>query len=78
MTVGGERTGVLVLKAWLEQQGSPLRVRITERIDLRYSEERSLLVAGAEAASNAVRDWLLRFESESSGAPPYDDPERSR
>jgi hypothetical protein len=65
MTPSGERTGVLVLRAWVEQQGSPLRVRITERIDLRSSEERSLLVVGVEAATTAVHDWLLRFESES-------------
>jgi hypothetical protein len=76
MTPGRERTGVLVLKAWLEHQGSTLRVRITERRDIRSAEERSLLVAGAEAAASAVRDWLLRFESDAP-PPPDDDLESS-
>ena len=75
MTAGRERSGALVLKAWLEHKGAPLRVRITERMDLRSSEEQSLFVAGAEAAANAVRDWLLRFESESAAD---DDLERRR
>lgn len=64
MPPSGQRTGVLVLTVWLEHQASPLRVRITERIDVRASEEVTLLIAGTEAATAAVRDWLMRFEGE--------------
>jgi hypothetical protein len=64
MVPSGERTGVLVLTAWLEQRGAPLRVRISERVDVRSTEERSVLVAGAESAAGTVRDWLIRFENQ--------------
>lgn len=74
MPPSGQRTGVLVLTAWLEHQGSPLRVRITERIDVRAPEERTLLIAGAEAAITAVREWLIRFETEAA-TPTRDNPE---
>lgn len=76
MPPSGQRTGVLVLTAWLEHQGSPLRVRITERIDVRASDERTLLIAGAEAAMTAVREWLIRFESEAAPPTPENPEER--
>jgi hypothetical protein len=57
-----ERTGVLVVSAWLESHGPPLRVRITGRLGLEASEETSVVVAGAEAASGVVRDWLVQLE----------------
>jgi hypothetical protein len=62
MSAEDERTSVLVLRAWLEQEGTPVRVRITQRLDLRSSEEQSWVVVGAEAASGAVRAWLLELE----------------
>jgi hypothetical protein len=62
MSVQGERTSVLVLRAWLEPGDTPVRVRITERKDLRAAEERSWVVVGAETASSAVRAWLLELE----------------
>ena len=78
MPPSGQRTGVLVLTAWLEHQASPLRVRITERIDVRASEEGILLIAGAEAAMAAVRDWLIRFESEAARPIPDNQEEERR
>jgi hypothetical protein len=57
-----ERTGVLVVSAWLESHGPPLRVRITGRLGLDADEETSVVVAGAEEASGIVRDWLVRLE----------------
>jgi hypothetical protein len=58
-----ERTGVLVLSAWLEPDGPPLRVRITGRLGVDAREETSVTVAGAHAASEIVREWLVRLES---------------
>ena len=78
MSVREERTGVLVLTAWLEQQGTPLRVRITERTDLRSVEESSRLIVGAEATSSAVRDWLLTLESDAPQPSSPNDETRSR
>jgi hypothetical protein len=60
-----ERASVLVLRAWLEPHGPPLRVRITGRVDVQAAEDTSVTVAGAEAASKLVRDWLLRLEARS-------------
>lgn len=75
MTSRGERTGVLVLRAWLEQHGAPLRVRITERLELLSAEERSRTVVGADAAAEAVRDWLLHLEGlAATGTPPPANP----
>lgn len=70
MTPKGERTGVLVLRAWLEQHGAPLRVRITERLELLTADERSTTVVGAEAAATTVRDWLLHLEGLAAAPPP--------
>jgi hypothetical protein len=64
MVPSGERTGVLVLTAWLERRGAPLRARISERRDVRSCEERSMFVVGAESATSAVSDWLVQFESD--------------
>jgi hypothetical protein len=57
-----ERTGVLVVSAWLEPDGPPLRVRITGRLGVDAPEESSVVVAGAEAATGVVRDWLVSLE----------------
>jgi hypothetical protein len=57
-----ERTGVLVLRAWIEPHGPPLRVRITGRLDVHAADETSVTVAGAEVASRIVHDWLLQLE----------------
>ena len=57
-----ERTGVLVLRAWLEPDGPPVRVRLTGRLDVRSTDETSVTVAGAGAASKIVHDWLLLLE----------------
>jgi hypothetical protein len=64
MVPSGERTGVLMLTAWLEHRGAPLRVRISERRDVASSETRTVFVADAKSAPGAVRDWLVRFESD--------------
>jgi hypothetical protein len=58
-----ERTGVLVVSAWLEPDGPPLRVRITGRLGVDPDGESSVVVAGAEAATGVVRDWLVSLES---------------
>jgi hypothetical protein len=60
-----ERSGILVLNAWLEMHGPPLRVRITGRLGVDAAEETSITVAGAEAASAIVHEWLVRLEDPS-------------
>jgi hypothetical protein len=60
-----ERASVLVLNAWLEPHGPPLRVRITGRVDVHAAEDTSVTVAGAEDASKIVHDWLVQLENPS-------------
>ena len=57
-----ERSGILVLNAWLEVHGPPLRVRITGRLGVDPDDETSVTVAGAEAAAEIVHDWLTQLE----------------
>jgi hypothetical protein len=53
----GGRTGVLVLRAWLEgDQSSGLRVRITRVIDRR--EPSVVAAAAVDIACDIVRAWL--------------------
>jgi hypothetical protein len=60
-----ERTGVLVLSAWLEAHGPPLRTRITSHVGLPPAEEASVTVAGVEEATRVVHDWLVELERRS-------------
>jgi hypothetical protein len=58
-----ERTGVLVVRAWVEDER--MVVRITGRSDVLRPEETTLTVTGEEAACAAVREWLAAFRDES-------------
>jgi hypothetical protein len=60
----GERTGVVVVRAWKRFGSKPLRARITGRRDVLHDDETSVTVAGAERASQVVRDWLVAFEED--------------
>jgi hypothetical protein len=60
----GERTGVLVLRLWLEpaaRDGEALRARITAESDLGSGERVTLAAAGLEEILEIVRDWVERF-----------------
>jgi hypothetical protein len=59
---GAERTGVLVIRAWMEPGHAAVRTRITGRADVLADEETVLIVAGADAASRAAFEWLTAFE----------------
>jgi hypothetical protein len=54
-----ERTGVLVIRAWIESNGEQrLRARITRTDDLECSEQTRTVVATAEEITAAVTEWL--------------------
>jgi hypothetical protein len=54
-----ERTGVLVIRAWIETNGEQrLRARITQTIDLEQREQSSTVAATADEVSAAVSQWL--------------------
>jgi hypothetical protein len=63
MTSGvSERTGVLVLRAWIERDPDVVRARITGTLDLLAEDEWSATAAGVDGICSVVRGWLERFE----------------
>lgn len=54
-----ERTGVLVIRAWIEPEGDDgLRARITYTLDLSHCEQSTVAVATCEGVAAAVLAWL--------------------
>jgi hypothetical protein len=56
-----ERTGVVVVRAWLEKRSGRFRARVTEKPDLAEPGERSVVVATPAEAAELVRDFLEAF-----------------
>jgi len=56
-----ERTGVLVIRVWVEDHSGPMRARITGRLDVHEGPETTVTAAGAQAATVVVRNWLEAF-----------------
>jgi hypothetical protein len=58
----GGRTGVLVVRAWLEDASDKrLRVRITHTLDVARPGETVIVTATREEVYAAVRSWLEEF-----------------
>ncbi len=61
-----ERTAVLVIRAWLEEDNveNPLRVRITRTLDVSAAKATETFGAASEdEVLAAVRSWLRAFVS---------------
>jgi hypothetical protein len=57
-----ERTGVLVIRAWLEADGETrLRARVTRVRDVTRDREISTVAATPAEIRNAVDEWLDNF-----------------
>jgi hypothetical protein len=63
MTVAGERSGVLVVRAWIEGEPAQLKARITQTIDLAQREPESATVSSGEEIEAEVRRWLAALEA---------------
>ena len=59
----GERAGVIVVRAWLEND-SRVRARVTAT-DLSMREKKSASAEGVEEIVRLVRDWLERLAESS-------------
>jgi hypothetical protein len=60
--VAKERTGVIVVRAWIENDASAtLRARITTSSDLSSEEQTVTVAAGIDEVVAGVRDWLEAF-----------------
>ena len=60
-TLPSERTGVLVIRAWIEGEPRSLRLRITRTLDISSRDEESTTAASVEEACDVVRRWLEEF-----------------
>jgi hypothetical protein len=57
-----QRTGVLVVRAWLEDATETgLRVRITQTLDVSRHGENVIVAARRDDVYAAVRSWLEAF-----------------
>ncbi|HEY2937147.1 MAG TPA: hypothetical protein VGJ25_11150 [Gaiellaceae bacterium] len=57
-----ERTGVLVIRAWIESGGeNALRARITSTLDVTEQGEGSTVASTPAAITEAVAEWLRAF-----------------
>jgi hypothetical protein len=56
------RTGVCVIRVWIEAEAPKLRAHLITTLDVETGDEESTAAAGVEAISGAVREWLGRFE----------------
>ena len=63
------RTGVLILRVWLEGRHPTPRIRMTARQDLDVDDQETAVARTAEEALAYIRAWLDRFaaSSEDSG-----------
>ena len=63
MAGASERTAVLVIRAWLEDDtATPLRARITSTLDASvYAPTETVVAASEKEIVKAVRAWLRAF-----------------
>jgi hypothetical protein len=57
-----ERTGVLVIRVWMEPGGpAALRARVTHILDIVVADEAVIIAASQEEIYAAVQAWLQAF-----------------
>lgn len=62
MTRTPARTGILILRIWIEVRASDgLRIRVTETLDAGGLERSVATVCNADEACGAVRTWIDAF-----------------
>jgi hypothetical protein len=63
----GERTAVLVIRAWIEGEPPTLRLRITRTLDLSASDEHTEATASVDEAMTIVCRWLQQLQPRVTG-----------
>jgi hypothetical protein len=59
MSARDTRTGVLVVRAWVEgDSSSGLRARVVSTLDVNRNESESRIAASVDDVTGIVRDWL--------------------
>ncbi len=59
-----QRTGVIVVRVWLDEPTGAFRARVTESIDLERDGQRTSAVATPDGAIELVRSFLEAFARE--------------
>ena len=59
-----DRTGVVVVRVWVERGVEGLRARIIEVADLERTEEITRVAVGVDEICRIVRAFLVRFAGE--------------
>ena len=63
----GERTAVLVIRAWIEGEPPTLRMRITRTLDVDARDEATEATASIDEACAIVRRWLEQLQGPVTG-----------
>jgi hypothetical protein len=63
MTTAGERSGVLVVRAWIEGDPPQLKARLTHTIDLTQFEPSSATVSSAKEIHYEIDRWLEALQT---------------
>jgi hypothetical protein len=64
MTAAADRTGVMVVRIWIEGHGESIRARLTETLDIASGEESSHVVASEEEIVEGIRQWVREFAAQ--------------
>lgn len=56
-----ERTGVLIVRLWIEGEPTGLRARITRLVDISREEQIISTASSIDEIMNTVRAWLESF-----------------
>jgi len=62
MTAASERSGVLVVRAWIEGETPQLKARISHTVDLAQREPETATASSPEQIYAEVRRWLEALE----------------
>jgi hypothetical protein len=63
----GERTAVLIIRAWIEGEPPSLRMRVTRTFDVAAADETTEATASIEEVCAIVRRWLEQLERSVTG-----------
>ncbi len=61
MVTGSDRTGVMVVRIWIEGSDGSLRARLTETLDLSTHEETARAASTLEEIVDIVSSWVETF-----------------
>jgi hypothetical protein len=59
----GERSGVLLVRAWVEGDPPQLKARLTHSADLARRDEESVTVSSARGIHDEVDRWLTALQA---------------